>query len=244
MAKTIRSRESIDLDLPLFSIESSVFLDLIQRVFGESCDIVATVDHREDGTQTILEGIADIKSHISMFRGDIEIKIGELRISVGRFSNCVQFREPQRALAISLISELREYVPIWIPFIALSKRKGLLFTAWLLVILSILSYKHFPATIAPFRLHILLFFCATWLTLTAANLRSIWARPHIIYRPRDTFISRNKDKIVLGIVSSLCTLAIAQYGPQVLQYLTSTTVTNGQVQQKTPTSSAQQSPRP
>ena len=215
MAKIIRRSEDFSLDLPRFAIESSDFLKLLEKLNVPEGKLSVTTGESNDETRTCLDGKEDIRSNISLLKSPFKIEIGGLNISVTHYRQKVSFKEDQRAKAMALVAELREYIPWYIrPFVSMPTviSKNL----FLLAILPEVWRKFFRPEASV----------SASLTLSVIFLLIILAIPQfwfykarVFYRPRESFIQRNKDKIIWSVFAAMFTFLVSQYGPRIEEYI-------------------------
>ena len=223
MAKSVKIKNYNIVPVPAFAMESSTFFNLLKDSLDEDKSI-SIILGRPDQNHTILENMTDVELHKPLLKGDLIIYTNkfEMRIS-GRKS--VIISDELSPAVNALVERLSAFTPLHRKFFQFAdgnlEFKGL--------IVGLLSAPYFLAgsILLP---EILISYIAQILVLTGllSAMFSIFhhfGTPVIFFRAQESFLSRNRDKIVWSAISVVATIVsalfVAKYGQKLAEILLS-----------------------
>ena len=210
MARIIRDSDDFSLDLPRFAIESDDFLKLLEKLNVSENKFSVETGEFLDEERTCLDSKEDARHNISLFKSPFIVKVDGLDINLRQHRRKVTFKEGHRAKAMALVAELSEYVP-WYSRLFTSLPRVIRKNLFLLALLpEVLRQFIWPEVSVNISLSLV-----TVLSILLLFIPGFWFfNARVYYKPRDSFIQRNKDKIVWGIGSAILALLVSLYGNQ------------------------------
>jgi hypothetical protein len=189
-------------EIPRVRIESRELLEIIKSLSSNSSvGVTAETNNHK------FESLEDIERNIELFQGEIEIKIGPIGINLtDGFMRGVRilWRVPEadisgaEAYAERFIARISKY-KVYFSYNLIRSGTALLL-ACIFTYYGIMPYTKsiFPSSsdILVFSISILTY----WVGLFSLIGLIIKKRPSVYYLARDSFWSRNKDKIFLGTI--------------------------------------------
>ena len=214
MAKIVERSNNRERSLPPFVIESSDFVQIIERVFGKDAALTIEVGDSFYNKTAIMDGIDDVTKNISLLSGSFTVKVDELTISIMSSSSAIHYSEPQRPTVDALQAEFSAFVPYHRRIAQYVAIHETFFLCALLVIVLLLLLVHEDEIsiwwALPIYPALLIFASVFWNKIS---------QPKVFFSPRDSFLQRNKDKMVWGAISSIGTMLLSNFG-NLMTYLT------------------------
>ena len=150
------------------------------------------------GDYTVLESLQEIEDHAAQIEVPFSIKLDGLAVDFSRDGCTISFEDSQQALAKSLEKRLEAYRPWYNTFF---DRQAALAVFSSLILL--LSYGYINPNLTLYEVAVLVGGAFFFVKLIFMLVSQKFIRSTIVHVERNSFWSRNSDKIWLGVIMLL-----------------------------------------
>ncbi|TVQ00674.1 MAG: hypothetical protein EA338_04955 [Roseinatronobacter sp.] len=200
-------------DIPRVRIESRELLEIIKSLSESTgIDVVAeTKSHK-------FKGITDIEENIELFKGDVEIKIGAIRINLtegfmrgvsARWGTLESETECAQTIAERFITKISAYKV----YFSYNLKRGITGLISAFAFSYYLMLPPMKVALPTFADHTLLIGSTLVYWSVAHSLLGYIFKKNgpVYFSARDSFWSRNSDKILVGFLILIAGIAIATF---------------------------------
>ncbi|NDW47458.1 hypothetical protein [Ruegeria sp. PrR005] len=203
--EVIESKKTPELTVPPFRMTDEEFLSIIKTVARETDEIQLTTGSYLDNRRYVLTDLDDLEKNRSKISSPLTFRINSIKLNINRIHSQLTFEEKDRSTAEELHEHLKHY-KIWYsfignPFLALA----LVFPAYF--------YISFGKKLELIQEILLLFAVGSPIFFLSFLTHMGHLAPKVIFRPNDTFLKRNKDKIILAVLSLAAGIALNEAVP-------------------------------
>lgn len=212
-----KERRKEKWDIPNVRIEGKELVSIIKDLSTQGdLEVIA------ETSLNVFEGIEDIETNIELFQGDVEINVGPIRIDLSSgYKRGIWIRynfiNPDRSVAEILAERFRNRIAPYKVYLSHGKivsSSGFLISAlfsYYLVLPVLVDLFSESMSLTLFIVSVILY----WFLASLALNYIFKDKGAVYYLARDSFWSRNRDRIILGLILLFLGAALGQLSERI-----------------------------